>query len=379
MGYSSLSTFDSDFVSTITEMALKKGAIDLAGSYAIHDSSLRWSEEVCNDETQQQNCYIPYYGLQQLREQISVQGATTRVHRYNPETEITITSGIHQCLFATMTAVLREGDEVILFEPANEAYLSNILLSGARPVYISLQEPGFTVDWEQVTRMITPDTRMIIISTPHNPTGAVFNELDMLRLQKIINGTNIIVLSDESNEFLLANELDHQSVTMYPKIAEHSVIINSFEGLCDANWSVAYCAAPVAVSNKIRQVLRITGEALYSPLQQALANCLADQKKCRAVREQFMKKKAQFIKIMEDRTKFTAVEGFGTAFQLFDYGNLSDENSKDFALRMLDEAGVAVAPYSAFYHEKQKKTLLRFNLARPQQMLMEAIEKLSRF
>jgi methionine aminotransferase len=376
MGYSSLSTFDSDFVSTITEMALKKGAIDLAGSYAIHDSSLRWSEGLFS-EALHQNRYIPYYGLQELRQQISVQGASTRVYRYDAETEVTITSGIHQCLFATMTAVLREGDEVLLFEPANEAYLPNILLSGARPVYISLQEPGFTIDWEQVTRMITPDTRMIVISTPHNPTGAVFNELDMLRLQKIINGTNIIILSDESNEFLLANELDHQSVTMYPKIAEHSIIVNSFEGLCDANWSVAYCAAPMAISNKIRQVLRITADAPYSPLQQALANCLADQKKCRSVRELFMQKKAEFIQAMETRTKFTAVKGFGTAFQLFDYSNLSDDTSKDFALRILDEVGVGVAPYSAFYHDKQKKPLLRFNLARPQQMLMEAVEKLS--
>jgi methionine transaminase len=216
---------------------------------------------------------VSLFGLPELRSKVSAKIASLYGFNYSADGEITITSGSNQAMYASIAAFVSEGDEVILFEPANEAYLPAILLNGGRPVFIPLKEPDFHIDWEEVMRMTTSKTRMIVINTPHNPTGMLLNELDMLRLQKIINGTRILVVSDESFEHIIFDGQSHQSVALYPKLAEKSILVNSFNHTCQVpGWNVGYCAAPAALMVEIRRVLKVMGAGVFAPFQMALAN-----------------------------------------------------------------------------------------------------------
>ncbi|GAO29403.1 aspartate aminotransferase [Geofilum rubicundum JCM 15548] len=277
MIYSKLFSIDLGLVATLSENARLAGAIDLAGNYLSDDLPSTIASDLKNLPDDVFNRIVSTYGLIELRQEISHKMRSQYDRAYCPETEITITNGANQALFAAMTAFLGEGDEVILFEPAAENYLPIIMLSGARPVYVSLKGPDFHIDWEEVTRMVTANTKMIIINTPHNPTGMVLSELDMLRLQKVINGTRILVLSDECLEHLIYDGASHQSVALYPKLAECSIIVNSMAQSCRVAWPVGYCAAPAELMKQIRSILHVTDGGHFAPLQMLLAQCLGQK------------------------------------------------------------------------------------------------------
>jgi methionine transaminase len=378
MLYSKLSNLDFELVSTFSRLANVPGKIDLAGSYGYDQTPQVLLEELKRAQEDSQNLSAQSYGHPILRESIAAKLANNYGHKYNPTDEITITTSTPQTVFTIMAAFLEEGDEVILFEPADEHYLPNILLAGARPVYIALKEPDFHIDWEEVTRMITSNTRLIIINTPHNPTGMVFTELDMLRLQKVINGTRILVLSDESFEHLVYDSNGHQSVALYPKLAEKSILINALAAGCNTSWPVAYCAAPQSLMLPIRKVLQVIDGAQYIPFQSALANLIPQKEFFHSINKHFREKRDLFQDLMEQNTRFRPIPSQGTWYQLYSYSAISEEKDKVFAQWLFEQAGVAVAPYSAFFHEKQKVKLLRFNFARPTYILEEAVEKLSR-
>lgn len=377
MFISKLSSLNSGYITSICEAAASKGAIDLAASHAIEDLPVNLTDALNQMTDQELNTPSPLFGLPSLREQISQKTARLHGHVYNPQLEVTITTGINQSIFAAMNAFLDEGDEVILFEPAAEDYLPIILLSGAKPVYISLKEPNYYIDWNEVTRMINGNTRLIIINTPHNPTGMVLNELDMLRLQKIINSTRILILSDERYEHLVYDGHGHQSVAMYPKLAEKSILVNSLSTACRVSWPVSYCAAPAALMTQMRKILTLIDGNSLSIFQSGLSNCFINREYNKATTEYYRRKKEFFQELMTAKTRFSPLPVCGTWFQLYSYSAISAEPDKEFAMRILNETGVAAAPYSSFFHEKQKKQLLRFNFARPDAILEKAVEKLS--
>lgn len=358
------------------ELSALPGVLNLSGNFSMCESTEKPDELLKAAFSSFSAQSVSAYGLPELRNQIALKISILYGHDYSPESEITITNGSNQALYAAIAALVGEGDEVILFEPANEAYLPSILLNGGKPVYISLKEPDFHIDWEEVMRMVNANTRMIIINTPHNPTGMVLTELDMLRLQKIINGTRIVVLSDESYEHIVFDGYSHQSVALYPKLAEKSVLINSFSHACHVpGWNVGYCAAPVALMQEIRRVLKVMGAGVYLPYQAVLAELVLKKEIYQGLSKFYQDKRDYFGSLIESHTRLVPIPTFGTFFQLLSYKNVCEEKDKDVAERLISEFGVSTAPISQFFHEKSKKLLLRINFAQPNEVLAQVVER----
>ncbi len=364
----------------VDEMAMVPGILNLAGNYSEFDGITKLDELLLENMPKRTGQNVSVFGEIQLREQVSKKITSLYGHNYSANNEITVTQGSNQAFYASIAALVGEGDEVILFEPANETYLPAIILNGGKPVFISLKEPDFHVDWEDVVCMINANTRMIIINTPHNPTGMVFNELDMLRLQKIINGTRIVVLSDESFEHIIFDGISHQSVSLYPKLAEKSVLVNSFSHTCQVpGWNVGYCAAPASMMVEIRRVLKIMGTGVFAPFQLALAEYIGDREGYQNVGKYFQGKRDYFTSLMDSLTRFVAVPTFGTFYQLYSYKEICEERDKSVVQRLINEFGVGSAPFSSFIHDQSKKPLIRFNFAQSNDILAKVVERLQSF
>ncbi|MBZ4676960.1 MAG: aminotransferase [Anaerophaga sp.] len=374
-----LITLENSIVNAMSELGDSHNAINMAAGYTDFHCSPRLIKLVQKHISEGINEFAPANGVLQLREKLAKKIEALYGHKYNPETEITITAGATQAIFTTLTALVREGDEVVIFEPANDSYVPAIEINGGKPVYVTLKAPDFHIDWGEVQKLITSNTRMIIINTPHNPTGKVFSELDMLRLQKIINGTRIVVLSDEIFEHIVFNGESHQSVAMYPKLAEQSIIISSFgETYHVSGWQIGYCAGPADVMNELRKVQQVMMQSVSSPFQWALSEFLDFREEYLQLGDYYRKKRDIFNELMA-ATRFKPILSHGTFFQLFSYEDITDESDRDFAIRLVKEAGVTTIPVSAFYHEKSKKHLLRFNFARTDEHLQMVADRLTAF
>lgn len=224
----------------MVEYARENSLLNLAESHSLVKCSTELEQLLLTKILQNANIPSPRYGLLDLRASIAAKTAKLYDYSYDPETEVTITSGVKQSIFASVMALLKEGDEVLVFEPAHRSYEQAIETTGARAIYVTLRSPDFHVEWEEVQKLISTQTRMIIINSPHFPTGSTMSELDMIRLQKILNGTNIVVLSDESFEHMVFDGEMHQSIALYPLLRERSIIVSSFdETLHIPNWHVA--------------------------------------------------------------------------------------------------------------------------------------------
>lgn len=374
-----LITLENSIVNAMSELGDSHNAINMAAGYTDFHCSPRLIKLVQKHISEGINEFAPANGVLQLREKLAKKIEALYGHKYNPETEITITAGATQAIFTTLTALVREGDEVVIFEPANDSYVPAIEINGGKPVYVTLKAPDFHIDWGEVQKLITSNTRMIIINTPHNPTGKVFSELDMLRLQKIINGTRIVVLSDEIFEHIVFNGESHQSVAMYPKLAEQSIIISSFgETYHVSGWQIGYCAGPADVMNELRKVQQVMMQSVSSPFQWALSEFLDFREEYLQLGDYYRKKRDIFNELMA-ATRFKPILSHGTFFQLFSYEDITNESDRDFAIRLVKEAGVTTIPVSAFYHEKSKKHLLRFNFARTDEHLQMVADRLTAF
>jgi len=363
----------------VDEVAGLAGFLNMAGSHLGHGGIPILDDLLREAMVDQSSQIVSPFGLIELREKVAAKITALYGHVYSPESEVTITSGSNQAFYAAVAAFVGEGDEVLLFEPANDSYLPAILLNGGKPVYISLKEPDFHIDWEEVMRMITSKTRMIIINTPHNPTGMLLNELDMIRLQKIITGTRIVVLSDESFEHIVFDGLSHQSVSLYPKLAEKSITVNSFNHTCQVpGWNIGYCVAPSIMMQEIRRVLKVMGAGVFIPFQKALAAVISKKEIYQGLGKSYQEKRDFFATQMES-TRLVPLPSFGTYYQLYSYKNISEDRDNDVAKRLINEFGVGAAPYSAFFHEKSKRALLRFNFSQPNDVLAQVAERLKNF
>lgn len=355
----------------IVDYAVKTGMINMADNYSIQN---------CNPELElilqslilpNANIPSPKFGLLELREAISKKAARFYDHVYDPETDISVTAGIKQCLFATLLALLKEGDEVLIFEPSHKSYEATINITGARIVYVSLKSPEYTIDWEDVQKVITSKTRMIIINSPHFPTGSTLSELDMLRLQKIINGTNIVVLSDESFEHIIFDNEMHQSIALYPILREKSVIISSFnESLNISSWSIGYCLSVPKLMNQIRKVINIIGEGITIPYQKAVAVYMNHYNDYGNLSLFYQKKRDLFLRMIEN-SKIKAIPSKGTYFQLINLEDAFDKNDIEMGLKLMKDYKIAAIPISYYYHQKTKRKYLRLNLSLPDEVIIE--------
>jgi len=322
------------------------------------------------------NQYAPMPGIMTLRERISEKMQKLYSAKYNPDTEITITAGGTQAIYTAITSVVKEGDEVIVFEPAYDSYVPAIELCGGIPVHLHLKPPDYHIDWNEVKKFVNQRTRMIMINTPHNPTGAILTAKDMHQLEKITHGSDIIVLSDEVYEHVIFDGYEHQSVTRYPKLGDRSFVVFSFGKTYHATgWKMGYILAPEKLMKEFRRVHQFNVFSVNTPIQHALAEYMKEKKHYDKLPAFYQDKRDYFLKQMKG-SRFKALPCSGSYFQLMDYSKISSEKDTDFAKRVTKEFGVASIPVSVFYNRPPEQKLLRFCFAKEDEQLKKAAEKL---
>jgi len=324
------------------------------------------------------NQYAPMQGVPQLREALCEKMEKLYGVKYHPDKEVNITSGGTQAIYSALTAVVREGDEVVVIEPAYDCYVPAIELNGGIPVYVQLKPPHHKVDWKDVKKVITHRTKVIMINTPHNPMGSMMSASDMQELEKIVKGTNIIIISDEVYEHITFDGHKHESVCKYPRLAERSFIVFSFGKTYHATgWKMGYCFAPENLMAEFRKNHQFIVFTSNTPIQYALAEYLNDCDDYKELSEFYQAKRDFFLKHIKD-SRFKFIPASGSYFQLLDYSAITNEKDTDFAVRMTKENGVASIPTSVFYHKPVDNKLLRFCFAKTEDILEKAAEKLCR-
>lgn len=322
------------------------------------------------------NQYAPMPGIFTLRECIAEKMEDLYSCVYDPEAEITITAGGTQALYTAISALIHEGDEVIVLEPSYDSYVPAIQLAGGIPVHIPLQPPNYFIPWEEIKKLITQKTRMIIINTPQNPTGTILTAKDMLQLEKITDGTDIIILSDEVYEHIIFDGHEHQSVARYPKLASRSMIVFSFGKTFHATgWKVGYCLGPAHLMKEFRKVHQFTVFSVNTALQHALTAYMLNKENYMGLGEFYQEKRDYFQKLMKG-SKFKILPCLGSYFQLLDYSSISTEKDTEYAIRLTKEIGVASIPVSVFYSVPHDYHLLRFCFAKENDQLEKAAERL---
>jgi len=320
------------------------------------------------------NQYAPMAGLMQLREVIATKTEALYSAKYDPETEITITAGATQAIYTAIAATIKEDDEVILFEPAYDCYQPAIELNGGKAIYLQLKFPGYTIDWEEVKKVISHRTKMIIINTPHNPTGSIITASDMAKLERLTKNTGIVIVSDEVYEHIIFDGYEHQSVARFPGLAERSFIISSFGKTFHATgWKIGYCIAPGNLMAEFRKVHQFLVFSCNTPVQWALTDFLKNKKNYDEL-ENFYQEKRDYFRQLLKGSKFTLVPALGTYFQLLKYTKISDEKDTDFAIRLTKKFGIASVPISVFYHKAVDNKVLRFCFAKKEETLEKAAE-----
>ena len=324
------------------------------------------------------NQYAPMPGVLKLREAIAEKVHATFGIVYNPDSEINITAGATQAIFTAISAIIRPGDEVIVLEPAYDCYAPAVELNGGTVRYSSLKSPGYEVNWAEVKSLVNSHTRMIIINTPHNPTGSVLSAADMLELTRITSQSNIIVLSDEVYEHLIFDGFRHESVCYYPELASRSFVIGSFGKTFHATgWKTGFVLAPAGLMAEFRKAHQFVVFASNTPVQHAIADFLADSYNYEGLPAFYQQKRDYFAGLIS-ASRFNIIPCRGTYFQLLDYKKISNENERDFAIRVTREFGVASVPVSPFYHDGQDNKVLRFCFAKTEETLEKAAQILCR-
>ena len=342
-------------------MAQEHDAINLSQGFPDFDCPQRLRELVADYLNGGKNQYPPMSGIPQLREQIATKVASLYGYDANPETEVTVTSGATEALFDAIHAVVAAGDEVIVFDPAYDSYEPAVALAGGTTVHIPLTLPDFSIDWERVRAALTPRTSLIIINTPHNPSGAVMTSQDMDTLTELIRGTNILVLSDEVYEHMVFDGGTHQSVLKHAELRERSFAVFSFGKTYHATgWKLAYCVAPEALTAEFRKVHQFVTFTSPSFIQYAIADFMVECPEHALELPAFYQTKRDTFCSLLASSRFSFTPSKGTYFQLVDYSAISTLKDTDFANELTKVHGVAAIPLSPFYQKAPGSTLLRF-------------------
>lgn len=320
------------------------------------------------------NQYAPMPGIYSLREVISEKIESLYGNGYDPETEITVTAGATQAIFTIISTFISPGDEVLLFKPAYDCYEPAIQVNGGVPVFVQLQGADFKVDWEEVKQKIGTKTKMVIINTPHNPSGSVLSKDDMLALEALLKDTNIILLSDEVYEHIIFDGREHQSAARFPGLAERTFICASFgKTFHNTGWKMGYCAAPKALMHEFRKTHQFNVFCANHPMQKAFAEYLKTPDHYLGLNAFYQSKRDLFLSLISG-SSFTFSPSKGTYFQLLNYATITDEGDMDFAKRLCTEKGLASIPISVFNINKEDNKLLRFCFAKTDDTLKKAAE-----
>lgn len=361
-------------VMQMSAFAAEHNAIDLTQGYPDINTPDELKDLACKYIKQENNQYASIEGILELREAISQKVEKLYNYKYSPGREITITAGSNEAIYASITACVDEEDEVIIFEPAYDNYAPIVRLNGGKPIYVKLHHPDYEINWEEVKKHITARTRMIIINSPHNPSGKTLGEEDFEKLAKIITNSNIVVLSDEMYEHLVFYGEKHISAANFPALAERTIIVSSFgKPFNITGWKIGYTLAPEKLSKQIRKIHRFVNFSVNKPLQSALAEYLKGKDDFSDIAKFYENKKELLIKALED-TKFKVLDSTGTFFLLLDYSAVSEEKDTEFAERLVSEYGIAGIPTSELYHQKEDNKLIRLCFAKPNNVLQKVAE-----
>ena len=323
------------------------------------------------------NQYVHMNGWPQLRERLVEKKARLYGASIDAETQITITPGGTYAIYTSLTTVLRPGDEVIVFEPAYDSYIPNIEINGAKPVRISLRFPDYSIPWDEVRANVNSRTKMIMINSPHNPTGSVLREEDINQLRAIVAGTQIMILSDEVYEHLIFDGIEHQSMLRYPDLLERSFVCFSFGKTYHCTgWKLGYCISSPSLMKEFRKVHQFNSFSCDSAKQVAIATYIQNEQAYLTLGS-FLQQKRDFFRELMKATPFTCIPSHGSYFECYNYGHFSDEADKDLAIRLTKEYGVATIPVSAFYKDGEDNKVLRFCFAKKEETLEKAVEKLA--
>ncbi|MEO1515691.1 MAG: methionine aminotransferase [Bacteroidota bacterium] len=360
--------------SVMSALAREHNALNLSQGFPNFDCPDELKDLVTHYMAQGYNQYAPMAGAPPLLEQLARKAHSLYGAQLDAQQEITITAGATQALFTAITAFVKTGDEVILIEPAYDSYRPAVELAGGRPVIYELGLPDYQIDWDQFADLISPRTRMIIVNSPHNPSGRVFSPADLKALQQLIRNTNILLLSDEVYEHLTYDGQFHQSVLRYPDLYQRSLAVFSFgKTFHNTGWKLGCCIAPPALTAEFRKVHQFNVFSVSTPMQYALADYLKQPDNYLQLAGFYQQKRDAFLEVLQN-SRFRPLPCQGTYFQSADYSAISDEPDTEFAKRMTVEHGLAVIPVSVFYSSLRDEKVVRFCFAKTEDVLKKAGE-----
>ncbi|MHB1921068.1 MAG: methionine aminotransferase [Chitinophagaceae bacterium] len=373
---SKLPLIGTNIFTEMSRLAQETGAINLSQGFPDFNCSPELIGLVNLAMSQGKNQYAPMAGVPILLDTLAWKINQLYGISIRPESEITITPGGTYALYTAITAMVHPGDEVIVFEPAYDSYIPNIEINGGIAVTIPLTFPDYRIDWALVRSKITSRTRMILINSPHNPTGTVLQESDLVELSNIVEGTSILLVSDEVYEHLIFDGLVHQTVLKFPELFSRCFAIYSFGKVFHTTgWKMGYCVAPESLTKEFRKVHQFLSFSCNTPMQYGLATFLQEKKNWLSLPGFFQEKRDEFLRLLK-KTAFIPLPCQGTYFQLLRFDHLTEEGDKDFAVRMTRDFGVASIPISAFYRDKKDDQVLRFCFAKKIDTLEKASQRL---
>lgn len=324
------------------------------------------------------NQYAPMTGLLSLKERIAEIIYDNYIRSINPDSEITITSGATEALFAAISAVINPGDEAIMFDPSYDSYEPAVRLNGGVPVRIPLSFPEYQINWDEVRKTVNEKTKLIILNSPNNPAGSVISENDIIILKEIISGKEIFLLSDEVYEHIIFDSKKHISVAADSELFSKSFVVSSFgKTFHITGWKVGYCTAPENLTAEFRKVHQFLTFSTSTPFQYALSEYIKNQENIENLKLFYQKKRDYFLKLISD-TKFKPLKCEGTYFQLLDYSGITSMNDFEYAVHLTKNFKTASIPVSAFYKNKEDNKVLRFCFAKKEETLERAAENLKK-
>jgi methionine aminotransferase len=363
--------------SVMSQLALEHKAVNLGQGFPDFEPPEPLREAITRAMAEGKNQYAPGVGIAKLREQIALKTERLYGHRVSPDTEVTVTSGATEALFSAIAAVVRAGDEVIVFDPCYDSYEPAIELQGATAVHIPLEIPSFGIDWQRVREAITPKTRMILVNSPHNPSGAVLSRADLDELAAIVRDTPIIVLSDEVYEHIVFDGAEHQSVLRHEELAARSIVVSSFGKTYHCTgWKVGYAVAPKALTAEFRKVHQYLTFCTFNPAQWAFAEFLESTPEHYLELPAFYQAKRDRFRELIAPSRLKLLDVPGGYFQLVDYSAIRDMDDINFSEWLVREGGVAAIPLSPFYETAPDTRLVRLCFAKNDATMEAAAELL---
>jgi methionine aminotransferase len=371
---SKLPHIGTNIFTTMSGLAAQYNAVNLAQGFPDFDVPSYLLERVSYHMLSGKNQYAPMVGVLSLREKLATKYANVYGTAFDPIEEITITCGATEACFSVITAFIKTGDEVIIIEPAFDCYEPAVLLNGGKPVFVKTTYPDFKINWNEVEAAITSKTRLLILNSPHNPTGTVYTKEDVKALREVLQRHDILVLSDEVYEHMVFDGAQHYCLAADPFIRERTLTVGSFGKTYHATgWRLGFCVAPAHLTKEFRKVHQYNTFSAVTPMQHAVSDMLDDTDWYHNLSSFFQSKRNYFLSSIQ-HSRFKAVPTQGTYFQLLSYAAVSDKKEIEMAEWMVKEMKLATIPVSVFYHDKTEQQILRFCFAKKDETLQQAAE-----